>query len=1105
MKFLVLGPLRVDVGGRLTEVGAPRQRTLLGVLLTNANRVVPADRLLEEVWGDQQPAGGVKTLQYHISKLRDLLEPYRARGEEGVIGTEAGGYVLRTHPDQVDADRFERLAAEGAELLAADDAGAARDRLAEALALWRGEALVDFRYDDFAQGEIARLEELRLLCLENRIASDLELGRPEHVVGELRELTTNHPLRERLWGQLMVALYRTDQQAEALRAYRAARTALGEGLGIEPSPELRDLEERVLLQDRGLEREVSVPHNLPAELTSFIGRGEELIEVTKRLADHRLVTMVGPGGSGKTRLALRVAADSLNDYPNGVWFVGLRAVDEPAAVAATVAATLRVSYGDDRSLIEALVDALWSRRLLLVLDNCEHVLAAVAEFAHRLVERGGEVQVLATSREPLGVAGESTMLIPPLRLPATPDLDELLNCESARLFVDRATEARPDFALGRHASSVHGICHTLEGLPLALELAAARLRVLSPEELMVRLEDQLRMLRTPQTAGDVRHATMEATIQWSWNLLDEPERTLLSRLSLFPGSWTLPAAEAICGFAPIDRPAVLDLLARLVDKSLVSIRGGFDGVTRYRLLEPIRQFAARGLDEQGFDRLRSRHVTYWRGAMADIDIPTTYVITEAAVKQVWGLEPDQANLYAAVQWGLASGRFEDAMAIYGSAFGLLLTLQGSSFEIVSGWLSTALEHREEVSGDTLQNVLVEAYNAANAAFRNETALGYAELGMECARSTDERWWFDLGAAVAMNRIGRHADANVEFERIYADSRESDVQAAALIGRSQYERGEEKWKLVQRATELSPLDAMRFYEEPTVTFFIADAAFDTGRYRVAEEMAERSSRHSRRLNWRIMEGEAAALLAQVWVATGRLDEAARLMDDATQRARRILGPNITLRNVLLTAADVARLQGDFDTARSYIDETRRDIERRADGGGGAGALALASAALIARDNHDLAEAQTLLSRAAQRLKQLEQPHPYLRAMIRSDMASVALRDGRHDPALAHLGEVFAEPTQLDHLAAVNAVDLVAVALAQAGKADAAARLTGAVDSQREQHGLAIPPPEVSLRATSLDRARSPRADAWDAAVLAGRALTLAQAIALAAEAIKELEG
>ena len=249
MEFLVLGPLRVRVTDRFTRVGAPKQRTLLGVLLVHVNQVVSVDRLLDEVWGDRQPAGGVKTLRYHISKLRDVLEPNRSRGEEGVIIRDAGGYLLRATPDQVDAGRFEALAGEGAQLLADGDCGIARECLGEALGLWRGGAFEDFRYDGFAQGEIARLEELRLGCLENRIAADLALGRHHDVVGDLRELTTRFPLRERLWGFLMVALYRSDQQAEALRAYQTARRVLGEELGIEPNTALQRLEEQILLHE----------------------------------------------------------------------------------------------------------------------------------------------------------------------------------------------------------------------------------------------------------------------------------------------------------------------------------------------------------------------------------------------------------------------------------------------------------------------------------------------------------------------------------------------------------------------------------------------------------------------------------------------------------------------------------------------------------------------------------------------------------------------------------------------------------------------------------------------------------------------------------------
>ncbi|MEN8115215.1 MAG: BTAD domain-containing putative transcriptional regulator, partial [Actinomycetota bacterium] len=577
-----------------------KQRSILALLIANRGRAVSADRIVDDLYGEDAAGGARRSVQTFVSMLR--------RDLGGVITGSSDGYVFDAARDAIDAARFEDMVAAGLDVLE-EHPERATVLLGDALGLWRGEPYAGVDGRAVFEPEIARLDGLRLGALEARIEADLACGRHRRVLPELEALTAEHPLREGLWGSLMLALYRSGRQADALAAYQQMRTVLGERLGIEPSTELRELEEQVLLQDPALDFVAAIPHNLPSPLTSFVGRRLELIETGELLTDTRLVSLIGAGGSGKTRLAVEMARGVLDAYPDGVWFVDLRGT-EPAGVASVVASTLGIVATGDRPVADQVVDALSSRRLLLVLDNCEHVLDGVAPLVEHLVSREGEVQVLATSRELLGVPGESTMLINPLPMPESAGLADLVVSEATQLFTDRALSAAPCFALEEHADSVFQICHAVEGLPLSVELAAARLRMLSPEELAGHIDDQLAMLTTTQKAGDLRHATIEATIAWSWSLLDDAEQALFARLSVFRGTWSLEAAEAVCGYDPLDPARVLDLVGSLVDKSLVVVDRLLGGSTRYRLLEPIRQYAAQQLDDPATEQLHDRLVDY---------------------------------------------------------------------------------------------------------------------------------------------------------------------------------------------------------------------------------------------------------------------------------------------------------------------------------------------------------------------------------------------------------------------------------------------------------------------------------------------------------------
>jgi predicted ATPase/DNA-binding SARP family transcriptional activator len=560
------------------------------------------------LWGDDLPGNPGNSLQVQVAQLRRML------GRSAIL-TREGGYALDA---DLDLDAFEALVERGRGLLAGEETTEAARVLSDALSMCRGEPLADFRYADFAMGERARIEEIRLLAMEARMEADLALGRAPDVVGELEALCGEYPLRERFWALRMIALYRSGRQGEALRAYADARRLLIDELGIEPGPELQNLEAMVLAQDPGLgggpgpvvgdSRHMG---NLPAPLTRFVGRLDELARIELLLGDSRLVTLVGAGGAGKSRLAVQAAAAFATRSGQIVWLVELASVVDPAGVVPAFAAALgtleRSPPGPPPDAGSASLDALVERlRLvpaLIVVDNCEHLVVEVAGVTEKLLSAVPALRILATSREALGVGGESLLPVGPL-----PSEDAIA------LFLDRARAGSPTFELApRDDGLAQEVCAGLDGLPLAIELAAARLRVLPLAQLAARLGDRFRLLGGGARTALPRHQTLRAVVDWSYDLLFADEQRLFERVSVFVGGFSLEAAEEICTDASLPRIDVLDLLVRLVDKSLVISVPTARGVARFSQLQTLRQYGHERLVDSGqSDEVRSRHAGYYR-------------------------------------------------------------------------------------------------------------------------------------------------------------------------------------------------------------------------------------------------------------------------------------------------------------------------------------------------------------------------------------------------------------------------------------------------------------------------------------------------------------
>ncbi|MEU8215921.1 BTAD domain-containing putative transcriptional regulator [Micromonospora taraxaci] len=644
MRFRILGPTQVLLAdGREIPVGGPRLRALLALLLLDAGRVVSADRLIDGLYGEHPPRGAANALQSQVSRLRQTLP-----AEQNSIEFHPAGYRLAVDPEDVDAYRFERLAEAGRRALAGGDWPRAATVLREALELWRGPALADV---PGAPAQAARLDELRLAAIEDRVDADLAMGASAALVAELREFVVAHPLRERSRGQLMRALAALGRPAEALAEFEDARSTLAEQLGADPSAELAAIHLAVL---RGEERGAAGPA-LPSQLTTFVGRDEELKRVGDLLGERRLVTLIGPGGAGKTRLAIEAAGRQDGE----VRFVELAGLadgsDVPQAVLTALGlrdAGLRAPAEPGRHPTDRLVEALAERRLLLVLDNCEHVIADAARLAARLLGTCPALRVLATSREPLGLAGEALCPLSGLTVPppgaSARHADEFA---AVRLFAQRAADVVPDFTITpANVDTVLRICRTLDGLPLAIELAAARLRALPVAEVAARLDDRVRLLSMGSRAASPRHRTLRAVVEWSWDLLDDAERRLARRLTVFAGGATLEAAGQVCGLPGGD---FVEALTGLVDKSFVEMAGG-----RYRMLETVRAFCAGRLADAGeADDQRRAHTAYFLEFAWNA---SDHLRRPEQLHWLRRLDAERDNLHAALRRATAAGDAADA-------------------------------------------------------------------------------------------------------------------------------------------------------------------------------------------------------------------------------------------------------------------------------------------------------------------------------------------------------------------------------------------------------------------------------------------------------------
>ncbi|MEU6742307.1 AfsR/SARP family transcriptional regulator [Streptosporangium sandarakinum] len=1151
MTFAILGPLEVRRGDEPVEISGSRLRALLVLLLLDAGRTVPAGRLIAGIWDDRPPAAAGNALQALVSRLRAALAAERGTVEAVASGYRLAVERDRVDAHRFTRLAAEGRAALSAGA-PAEAAAVLRAALGlwrgPALA-----DLADPTGDDavtVTAAAVTRLEALRLAAVEDRVEADLLLGRRAEAAAELPGLIAAHPLRERFHGQLMRALYGAGRRVEALAAYEAAREVFARELGADPSPDLAGLH-LAMLRGEWAERHAgsrparipppggdlpppaeTPPHggregkattgapppppagdpaltdapapaaepavnrpggarpgNLRARLTSFVGRERDVARTAGFLARHRLVTLTGPGGAGKTRLAVETAeavtaeataagtaaagtaaAEVADRLPDGAWLVELAPVAEPSEVPQAVLSALaelelrdgpaagipqpgRLPAPARRDPVPRLVAALAGRRLLIVLDNCEHVVEAAAALAERLLASCPGVRILATGREPLGITGELAWPVPPLDLPPDDaDPREALAYPAVRLFAERAETVRPDYRPERETAAIVRICRELDGMPLAIELAAARLRALSAGQIAQRLDDRFRLLTGGSRTALPRHRTLRAVVEWSWDLLDGPERTLARRLSVFAGGASLGCVERVCaGDGPAEAD-VLDVLARLVDKSLV-VADEHGAAVRYRMLETVRAYAAERLAESGEEtRVRLAHAVFFT-ELAEASDPA--LRDHRQVAALAGLAAEHDNLSAALRWAVEESRTTLALRLTG-ALGWYWWLRGHRAE-------GARRAREAVglpAGDEDPRLLALAraaygYNALSAGVTLDAARAALDEVVRLAREELPRPWHPsvalAGTVAAL--FGGGPVGEPDFGEMFAHPDPWVTHCAHLMrgvahlsaGRvaeagtdlraalDGFERTGDRWGVGNALAGLAELDLLH-----------GDSARALGRVR---ESIRRMEEIGAVDEVTFMRGRLAVGLH----LEGERAAAEEAMEKSLMRALES-GDRMTAVPLLVARGDFARRDGDLERARRHYAEAAGLLDRETVTPPQLYAVLDTALGLLAEQEGDLPRTRRLLGTAL--AKAVESRETALLVPVLVGFAGAALTGGDPGAAAVLLGGA----------AAARGTDAV-VDFDHARVTERAVAALGREEfSRRHGHGRALPREEIIDLAT-----------------------------------------
>lgn len=1078
MRFGVLGPLGVwTADGAPVRIPELKVRALLACLLTHRGRPVSADRLVDDLWGSKPPNNPPGVLQTKVWQLRRALESAEPGGRSLLV-SRPPGYELLADPGTVDADRFQQLL-DSARALADPRPRAAL--LAEALAVWRGPAYADFADEEFARTAAARLAEQRLTAVEEQAEARLELGEHALVADELSDLVGPHPLRERLRAAHVRALYLAGRQDAALRGYTELRTRLAEELGVDPGPALTALHRAILAQDPALTAApppitsaARPPSNLPAPLTELIGRGGAVEDVRQLLGAHRLVTLTGPGGVGKTQLALATAARLGAAFPGGVHLVEFAALDPApttlrapadrwAEVHETVGAVIGVRDDTTRpkgaplSPAARLAHALSDRPTLLILDNCEHVAAPVAELAEQLLKAAPALRVLATGQVPLGITGERLEEVPPLRWPESAEglsTADVSRFAAVELFVARATAVAPRFVLDATTlDAVVSICRRLDGIPLALEMAATRVRALGVTELAARLDDRFRLLAVGSRGAPARQRTLRAVIDWGWELLGDQERAVLRRLAVHADGCTLAAAEECCaGDGPFggggpDSADVLDLLARLVDCSLLVMTDGAAGTEgpRYRMLESVAAYAAERLAESGESAALQRGHRAYYTALAERAEP--HLRGHGQRRWLRRLDAENANLRAALDSAVRAGDAECALRLV-NALAWYWHLRGRNNEARRS-LTLALSTAADAS-------VTSAAPAVHAAARAALV----------AKATGWLGGVSLLLGGSADPVTEYRAALRPYETI--DDPLGQARARWFVASNLYGIGDPG---PSRTLIESALATFRSLGDTWGTAAaLAGRAFHAklqGEFGTLRSHGERSLELFRELGDEWGQLKAMVPLQKLAEVRGDYERAARLHREGLRMAEDLgLWPEVSFQ--LSGLGRIAMLTGDYPRAREFHERAGRLAVEQSDKFGEQ--YAEIGLGMGARRDGDLDAAEAHLRRVLDIHRQMGY-QPGLPALVLAELGFVAELRGDATTALRlqHDG-LSAARVAGDARSLALALEGLAGARALAGHADHAARLLGAASAARDSVGTPLPAGEqddvarVTARAT-----------------------------------------
>jgi predicted ATPase/DNA-binding SARP family transcriptional activator len=927
VEIRLFGPLRVGDGDDPQRIGGGRERTLLALLAIDAGRMVTADELIEAVWGDDLPANPKHALQSAVSRLRRTLGTFTS---SDVVLTDSSGYRL-ADAATTDVQRLGDLV-ERAGSLNSDDPMAARALLAEAVDLGADRPLADFAYDDWAQPHIASLSQAVLLATGDRIELDLRLGRHNEAVPELQRLVGDHPLRERFWGLLMLALYRSGRQGAALAAFGEARRLLGEELGVEPSGELRRLEQAILDQDPDLDadiegsadaiapmapRHVASAEKLPVQLTSFIGREHDLETLEDLAGEQRLVTLTGPGGTGKTRLAIELASALRHAHPDGVWFVDFTKISSDDEVWSAIGSARGVREHESGDLAAVVARHIGPDRTLMLADNCEHVIAGVAVAAERLLADCPGLRIIATSREPIKAGGEVVWPVAPLRIPQPASAlgaGDIAGFQAVQLLTDRLTALNPAFILDDDsAPALARISAAVDGIPLALELAAARAASMGPVEVSELLADHYELLEGGRRTAAPRQQSYEATVRWSYDLLESDEQRFFRWLAVFRSGFDLAAAEQVSGESVDDVPT---FIARLSDASLISRDSATVAAGRYRMLEPVRQAAAKLLGEHDEENAaREAHRAYYRELATRVGQGLRSPDQASWIQLV---DLDRANLLAAFEHSSTSGDAEIALVI-ASSLAPYMQVRG---QLTEGrkLLSAALDlgaGPNELRATTLVDLAHLSFFQCD----------YSEMGKYADAALDlidpdehpvvAADAFTVQGLAALKRRDRDLAHQLldESQRIYEDAGDTWRAGMALSYHGLVSLDEGDMAAARRSYEAS-LSLLRGDGESWVTAFalcsLGNLARAAGDPDLADSLLAEALSMSQRLDdtWGVARAEA--YLGRLRIDDGEFETAAMLLTDALDRFLR-MGDREDTALCLEGIAALVAAQGDAESA------------------------------------------------------------------------------------------------------------------------------------------------------------------------------------------------